>query len=298
VKRSMLGVLLVLMFVAVGLASAPKVTFTFSNVVANKTATETDSYGVNNAGVIAGDYVDSAGVQHAMTLSGTKLTTVNNKACEAITGTGGIAFFAINSAGTAVGWCTSTKTALDISFTYAKGKFTTVGFPKSNGTQATGINDKGWVSGLYLDSGNVQHGFVKKGSKYTSIDVTGDTTAVAYGINNAGDMAVYATNSVGGFDAFLYNGKTFKKLADPKAGTTGTVAHAPNNKGDVTGTYYDSAGDVHGWLLHGGTYYDVNDPKGVTDSRSDGINDKIELVGRYSTTLGGASIGFKATTKQ
>jgi len=111
-------------------------------------------------------------------------------------------------------------------------------------------------------------------------------------------MAVYATNSVGGFDAFLYNGKTFKKLADPKAGTTGTVAHAPNNKGDVTGTYYDSAGDVHGWLLHGGTYYDVNDPKGVTDSRSDGINDKIELVGRYSTTLGGASIGFKATTKQ
>ena len=293
----MLGILLVLTFVAVGIAAAPPLTFTFSNVVASKTATETDSYAVNNAGTIAGDYVDSAGVQHAMILAGKKLTTVDNKACEAITGTGGIAFFGINSADTAVGWCTSAKTSLDTSFTYSKGKFTTVAFPKSNGTQATGINDKGWVSGLYLDSANAQHGFVKKGSKYTSIDAPKDTSTVAYGINNAGDIAVYATNSAGGFDAFLYNGKTFKKLAVPNAGPTGAVAHAPNNKGDVTGTYYDTAGDVHGWLLHGGKYYAINDPKGASDSRSDGINDSIELVGRYSTTLGGASIGFKAVTK-
>ena len=133
---------------------------------------------------------------------------------------------------------------------------------------------------------------------FRSIDVKNETTAVAYGVNNAGDIAVYATNSSGTFDSFLYNGKTFKKINDPKAkGTTGTVAHAPNNKGDVTGTYYDSDGNVHGWLLHAGKYYDVNDPKGADDSRSDGINDKLEMVGRYSTTLGGASIGFKATTK-
>src|SRR5580693_1041717 len=294
----MLGILLVLTFVAVGIAAAPPLTFTFSNVVASKTATETDSYAVNNAGTIAGDYVDSAGVQHAMILAGKKLTTVDNKACEAITVTGGIAFFGINSADTAVGWCTSGKTSLDTSFTYSKGKFTTVAFPKSNGTQATGINDKGWVSGLYLDSANAQHGFVKKGSKYTSIDAPKDTSTVAYGINNAGDIAVYATNSAGGFDAFLYNGKTFKKLAVPNAGPTGAVAHAPNNKGDVTGTYYDTAGDVHGWLLHGGKYYAINDPTGCKcDTRSDGINDSVVVVGRYSTTLGGASIGFEAKTK-
>jgi hypothetical protein len=299
VKRSILGVLLVLTSVAVGIAAAPSLTFTFSNVKANKSATETDSYGINNAGTIAGDYVDSAGVQHAMILAGKKLTTVDNKTCEALVGTGGIAFYAINSASEAVGWCTNTKTSLDESFVYSKGKFTTVAFPKSNGTEATGINDSGEVVGLYLDSANVQHGFLKKGTKYTSIDVKGDSSPDAYGINNAGDITVYALNSAGsGYVSYIYNGKKFKPVGYPKAGTLGSVAHAVNNKGSVTGTYYDSAGDVHGWLLDGGKYYAFNDPTGCKcDSRSDGINDSVVLVGRYSTTLGGASIGFKAVTK-
>jgi hypothetical protein len=152
--------------------------------------------------------------------------------------------------------------------------------------------------GLYLDSTNVQHGFLKKGTKYTTIDVKGDTSADAYGINKAGDISVFAINSSGSYDAFVYNGKTFKKVGYPKAAPPGSVVHATNNKGDVTGTYYDSAGDVHGWLLHGGKYFAFNDPKGCKcDTRSDGINDSLEMVGRYSTTLGGASFGFKVTAK-
>src|SRR6202161_1187399 len=149
----MLGVLLVLTFVAVGIASAPPLTFTFSDVHTNKTATETDSYAVNNSGVIAGDYIDSAGVQHAFTLAGKKLTTVNNKKCSS-----SIAFYGINSANAAAGWCGGTS-GEDIAFTWAKGKFTTIAFPKALQTQATGINDKNDVTGLYFDSGSVQHGF-------------------------------------------------------------------------------------------------------------------------------------------
>jgi hypothetical protein len=297
VKRSIFGVLLVLTFVAVSIAAAPPLKLTFSDVHANKSALETDTYSVNNAGVIAGDYVDSASVQHAMILAGKKLTTVDNKECEVLAGTGGIAFFGINTANTAVGWCTDSKTGLDDAFTYAKGKFTAVKFPKSTGTQATGINDKGEVVGLYLDSVGVQHGFSKIGNKYKSIDVKNETTVVAYGVNNAGDIAVYATNSAGAFDAFLYNGKTFKKIKEPNAGTgqsQGTIIHDPNNKGDIVGTYIDSTGAEKGWLLHAGKYYDVVDPGGT--SRADGINDKLEIVGRYGAgTFGGT--GFKATTK-
>ena len=179
-KRSVLGILLVLTFVAVGIASAPPLTFTYTDVHANKTALETDTYAVNNKGVIAGDYVDSKSVQHGMILAGTKLTTVDNKTCEAISGTGGISFYGINSAGEAAGWCTNSKTGLDEGFVYSKGKFTAVNVPKSNGTQATGINDKGWVVGLYLDSANLTHGFVKVGTKYTTVDVKGDTNSVAW----------------------------------------------------------------------------------------------------------------------
>jgi len=295
VKRSILGVLLVLTFVAVGIAAAPPLTFTYSDVKASKTAIETDTYGLNNAGVIAGDYVDSKSVQHGMLLAGTKLTTIDNKACSAIAGTGGIAFYGVNSAGVAAGWCTSAKTGLDIAFTYSKGKFTTVSFPKSNGTQANGINDKGEVVGLYLDSVNITHGFSLVGKKYTSLDPKGESNTVAWGVNNAGQVTVYGTNSAGTFDSFLLTGKTFKNINNPKAkGGTGTIVHAPANNGDIDGTYYNSAGSEMGWLLHKGKYYDVVDPGGVT--RADGINDKAELVGRYgSGTFGG--VGFKATYK-
>ena len=292
----MLGVLLVLTFVAVGIASAPPLTFTYTDVHANKTALETDTYGVNNAGVLAGDYIDSKSVQHGMILAGTKLTTVDNKTCEAILGTGGISFYGINSAGDAAGWCTSSKTGLDEGFVYSKGKFTAVNFPKSDGTQATGINDKGEVVGLYLDSAGLTHGFSKIGAKYKSIDVKGGTNTVAWGVNNAGQITVYATNSAGTFDAYLVTGTKFKKIDNPGAGTTGTIVHTPApTNGDIDGTYYDTTGAEKGWLLHKGKYYDVVDPGGIT--RADGLNDRSELVGRYGSGNGGGGTGFKATYK-
>jgi hypothetical protein len=297
VKRSILGVLLVLTFVAVGIAAAPPLTFTYSDVHANSTALETDTYGVNNAGAIAGDYVDSKSVQHGMIIhSGKQLTTINNKSCQAIAGTGGISFYGINSAAEAAGWCTNSN-GVDVGFVYAKGKFTAVNFPKAIGTEATGINDKGEVVGLYFDSTGASHGFSKVGAKYTTLDVKGDTNSVAWGVNNAGQVTVYATNSAGDFDGYLVTGKTFKKMNNPKAkGGLGTIMHAPapTRKGEIDGTYFDSTGAEKGWLLHAGKYYDVVDPGGTT--RADGLNDKGVIVGRYGTgSFGG--IGFKATYK-
>ncbi len=297
-NKSILGTLVVLMFVAVGIAAAPPLTFTFSDVHANKTALETDTFSVNNAGMIAGDYVDAKSVQHAMILAGKKLTTVDHDSCVTSGGfaSGAIAFYGINSAGAAAGWCTSTKTNLYEGFVYAGGKFSAIKFPKSNGTQAMGINDKGVVVGLYLDSTGVQHGFVKTGSKYKSIDVTGDTSAEAWGINDSGQIIVFALSSTGTYESFLYNGKTFKKISDPKAGTGGTIARIVNNKGDVAGAYFNSAGAEVGFLRHAGKYYDVVDPKANAVTKPDGLNDTLEIVGRYTSTSG-ATVGFKATAK-
>jgi len=298
VTKSILGVLAVLMFVAVGIAAAPPLTFTFSDVHANKTAMETDAYAVNTAGVIAGDFVDAKGVQHAMILAGKKLTSVDHKDCTTSGGfeAGAIAFYGINSAGAAAGWCINAKTSLSEGFVYAGGKFTAIKFPNSSATIALGINDKGDVVGTYLDSSGAQHAFVKKDARYTSIDVTGDIDADAWDINNRGQMTVFAINSAGGYDSFVYNGKTFKKVSDPNASATGTIVRALNNKGDVNGVYFDTSGDEIGFLLHGGKYYDVKDPKAPNDTRLDGLNDSLEIVGRYPTSTG-ALAGFKATTK-
>ncbi len=297
-KKSILGALIVLMFVAVGIAAAPPLTFTFSDVHANKTATETDSFAVNKFGTIAGDFVDAKGIQHAMILGGKKLATVDHPNCTTTGGftSGAIAFYGLNKSCAAAGWCTSTKTGQYMGFVYSGVKFTSVNFPKSLGTQALGINDKGDVVGLYLDSSGVQHGFLKVGSKYTSIDVPGGTSTEAWGINNSGQIAVFALSSTGGYESFVYNGKTFKQISDPNAGTTGTIARSVNDKGDVAGAYFDTNGFEVGFLLHGGKYYDLKDPKANNNTRPDGLNDTLEIVGRYTPTSG-ANVGFRAITK-
>lgn len=304
-KRFSLGLVLVLTFVAVGIAAAPPLTFTFSDVKANKTAIETDSYAVNNAGIIAGDYVDAKGVQHGMVLAGGKLTTINNAKCQAITGTGGISFYGINKSGTAAGWCTGTTGTL-LGFTWAKGKFTTIKFPNSTGTEATGINDNGEVVGLFVDSKGNSHGFLLANKKYTPINVKGATDTAAWGINNAGDITVYTASSfssgslscstTGPCTSFLRKGAKLTKISPPKAGAIGAVVHTPNNKGDLDGTYFDTNGAPVGFLLHGGKYFDVKDPKASNSTRNDGLNDNLEMVGRYTPSTGG-NLGYKTTTK-
>jgi hypothetical protein len=279
-------------------AAAPALNFTFKNVTAPK-STETDTYGINDSGVIAGDYVDSSGNQHGLILDGKKATSVDDKNCPATAGATAIAFYGINTAGTAVGWCTLASSGEPTGLMYAKGKLVEFSVPKSESTEAIGINDKGDVVGIFLDSAGVQHGFLLSGKKYTQIDVPNDTETEAWDINNAGEITVYALNSSSVYESFVLKGKKYTSVSVPGSASPGTVVHALNNKGQVDGTYYDSAGDVHGFVLDSGKYTTLNDPTGCKcDTRSDGLNDSITVVGRYSTTLGGASIGYEATVKK
>jgi len=288
----MLGVAIVLAFVAVGIAAAPPLTFTFTDVVAKKGVIETDSYAVNNAGAIAGDYVDSAGIQHGMVLAGKKLTTFDYTKC----GGGGIAAFGINKAGTTAGWCVS-STGAPIGWTWTAKGFKDVNFPKGTGTEATGINDKGDVAGAYFDSAGLEHGFVKPAAgKYTSIDVKGASATVGWAINNSGVVTLEVTNSSGLFDSYTYtvSTKKLKKINVP--GATQSIVHTNNNKGDIVYTIFDSANAGHGVLFHKGKYTQFDDPKANNSTRGDGLNDTLVIVGRYTPSTGG-NLGYKATVK-
>jgi hypothetical protein len=63
--------------IAATAADAPKLTFTFSK--ANVPGTmQTGPSGINNAGVMVGEYVDKNSVSHGYILSGKKLTTLDD----------------------------------------------------------------------------------------------------------------------------------------------------------------------------------------------------------------------------
>jgi len=76
-------------------AQAPQLTITCFNVKAPVAGVlETDSYAVNNKGVITGDYVDSSAVQHGMILAGKTLTSFDGPPGSSL-----IAAYGINSVG-------------------------------------------------------------------------------------------------------------------------------------------------------------------------------------------------------
>ncbi|MEI6270512.1 MAG: hypothetical protein WCP01_16675 [Methylococcaceae bacterium] len=95
--------------------------------------------------------------------------------------------------------------------------FTTISHPNAStttfgngGTFATGINDRGLVTGFYSYNGQAGHSFIYDGKTYTTFD---DPSSIAQSV---------------------YSG--------------GTYAQGINNIGQVVGYYLDSTGQSHGFL--------------------------------------------------
>ncbi len=241
-------------------------------------ASETDTYAINNSDVIAGDYLDSSGAQHGMLLEGRKLVTADRSDCSTTPGVG-VTFYGLNNKNKAAGWCQNAS-GVYIGFTYSKGKFTDISIPGATSVSANGVNDKDEVVGYYVDSSGAEHGFLLAGAKLITLDVPGGGGTVAWGINNHGLITAF-----GGSGSFYTKdeGKHWTSFSDPKA--TSTIIHTPNNAGEIVGTYFDSNANVHMTFFTGDKYYEYDDPNGGS-TKGDGINDKVEIVGRHGSIAG------------
>lgn len=114
------------------------------------------------------------------------------------------------------------------------------------------INNLGWITGYYLDTNNVYHGFLRSpDGKFTSFDAPGADT-------NAGDF-------------------------------NGTLPNAINDAGAITGVYYDVQNLGHGFLRSpegGFTTFDVTG--GIVGSTSAiALNMESAIVGYYLDQNGG-----------
>jgi uncharacterized membrane protein len=272
----------------------PTLTIKCADVKSVKGALETDSYAINNKAVIAGDYVDSAGIQHGMILNKKVVTTFDGPP-----GSSGTAAYGINTASAVVGWYLNSSGVAN-GFMYANGTMTAVAYPGAASTQANGINDNGYIVGSYVDTAGATHGFYWDTKKYHAVNIPGATTTIAWAINNANVMTAYNVDPTSGLpvDAYTYDGTNFTKFDPP--GSIGSAIHGISNKGDLNYTIFDSSNNRHGVVYQAKTktYTQFDDPKGINSTRADGINDKLMQVGRYSPTSGvPPNAGFKCTAK-
>jgi Divergent InlB B-repeat domain/FG-GAP-like repeat len=188
---------------------------------------------------------------------------------------------ATNAAGTATG--------ADATFTTSSCTLplivTSFEFPGAVSTSAFGINDAGQIVGSYVDSSGREHGFLKTGSTFTTIDYPGanTTTTRATGINNSGTIVgCYYTFVAPGacYYGFMLSGGTFTTITSP--GSFNTTPAGINDNTEIVGM---RGFPVTGFLWQGGSFSTIAYP-GAASTYASGINDSAAIVGSWSSASG------------
>jgi uncharacterized membrane protein len=245
--------------------------------------------GINNAGVKVGAYQDKGTAFHGFMLKGNKFTDIDDPNgyethCRGINSDGAVAI---------VGDYYVSSEDTNIGFLYKNGTFTDIPGPAGSLTAvASGINNNGDIVGSYEDSSFLWHGFLLRGTTYTTLDAPDSTDTDAHGIDNKGNIVLNSGAGSCAGCAWLFNGKTYKKINVP--GALASFPQGLSNNGDIVYEWMDAGYIVHGALRHGRKYYKFDFPGGV-DTSATGINDHHVIVGTEVAHRDHHWHGFKVT---
>ena len=166
----------------------------------------------------------------------------------------------------------------------------------NQGTFPASINTAGDVAGMYFDTNNAYHGFVRAAAtgSITAIDVPGAPTTIGHrgtlpmSINVGGDITgfyVDANDVRHGFLRAAATGTITAPIDAPGAGTTaiqGTVPLSIDAAGDITGFYEDANGTFHGFVrTANGTITAPIDAPGA----GTGASGKVSFKGTLPTSI-------------
>ncbi len=142
----------------------------------------------------------------------------------------------------------------------------------------SGINDKGQIVGTYQSNGVIE-GFIDTSGEFTNIQVPGETSTFAYGINNSGQAVGDFIRTDGNSHGFLYTGGVLTTIDAP--GAQQTFAVGINDTGQIVGSYFGADLISHGLLYVDGHFTTIDDPSGVRGTFIHGINDRSQIVGYF-----------------
>jgi hypothetical protein len=162
-------------------------------------------------------------------------------------------------------------------------------FPRSFGTQVTGLNDHGVYVGFGFGAGqDVAFGWYAKNGVFHEVNFPAgkqvDRIGELLGVNND-DVAVgFYVDGSGTAHGFEYNIGTHRFSIVTEPGAKYLVTAASNNRGDVAGFYFTkpSTGRAVGFIR----YRDRTSVKltvpGACSTEALGVNDTDEVVGFYT----------------
>jgi uncharacterized membrane protein len=243
-------------------------------------AASTTVNGINNAGDLVGDFLDSAGIAHGF------LQDKNGIHEIAVPNGSNTSPDSVNNQGDVVG---SFQDAAGIfhAFLLRGGSFTTLDFPGASATFAFDINDHGVIIGVYEDSGGFPfHGFRMDQNGFVTIDdpnqLSGGLTE-AFGINNQGDIAGFYEDQSFNSHGFLFTNNKFQEVIVP--GGFQPSAAGINDAQNIVGTYADLSQFDHGFIGQGTKFRTVDFP-GSAGTFPFHVNASGQIVGEYFDDAG------------
>jgi probable HAF family extracellular repeat protein len=252
------------------------------------TSTDTIPLGINNAGVVGGEFIDQDGNYHGFLMQNGVSTQVDAP------GSTNTFLQQPNAAGLAGGTAefgpvigrAGIYNSVTQTWTFQPD------IPGADYNSGGAINNHGVTAGNYYDSSGISHGWTWDGANYTFFDYPnqGSLGTIVQTINDAGEVVGFADDSSGTHHGFLEDGGIVTSIDVP--GATSTSAFGLNNNDVITGRYRDSSDVAHGFLLQSGVYTTVDYP-GAAYTTISGINDEGELTGFWEGA-DGVDHGFLA----
>lgn len=251
----------------------------------------TSPNGINNRGVIVGDYLedDADATYHGFPRDARgRFTTIDLPGAKATVAS------RINDRGQIVGRYYQTTPfrgpdARFRGFLLDRGKVTRIDVPGAAQTQAVGINNLGQVVGEYQTPDGSYHGFLWHKRRFTTIDLPGAAGTSLVDINDRGQILGLSLDSAGRFHGLLLDQGRFTNFDAP--GVTFTVPRDLNNRGQIAGftlapTEADPLAGAQGFLLAKGVKgpFTPIDVPGAPRSAAYGLNDGGAIVGQYENT--------------
>lgn len=215
----------------------------FGPSIAVPGALYTNANGVNNAGLVCGNYFPGD-TEHGFLFDGSTYTTFDIPGAIYTHVTG------VNDAGDFVGFA-QVDSVSTTAFMSVAGVVTSFVIPGQNEVYPQTINNLGQIAGYYGGSG-VEHGFFRDadGKLAYPLDYPGAKGTRVRGLNDAGLMVGdYGTFGLEDFGFVLKNRAHFISYDYPDEGEHFTIFGGVNNSGVISGFFQDfSGGGTHAFI--------------------------------------------------
>lgn len=158
----------------------------------------TTGYGISDAGDVVGVEIGTDGTPHGYLLSHGHFSRIDFP--------GAVQSYATMTLGHELivgNYSHKSDGSTGSAFVLRDGHFHSIHFPKAVLTWISGINERGDLSGFYLDTKNNQHGFVRDDGQLRTVDLPGAASTQVGGINDEEDIVGSYTKPDGSTHGFL-----------------------------------------------------------------------------------------------